>query len=697
MFNLTPVITIAILLVTPPFPHTVFSQAKAVSVPPEPKELPTPPPKPAAIADSAAPTSDTIRDSAPQQDASAGQPVDAFRAAMPAPIAVRDTLARARKRDSLTAEILIRKQRYLRFPVSIDSVFSVYSVGPSQLLHNDAAGLSEAARRIPQIVYAPYSLANGLNRFMLYGFPLLPNAASLDNSAFPDGPTAISGNDNIFSTQLDAVSVSSPYGVSCAQGSGRLVIPHAVFLWETGAFSENLLGVRFARPLTQTIDIGIFSNYRYSAPFLYSTATDMSSLFSNFISDTSLAQNNGRNPLVNESRMSLWIGSHDGSRGASSLSYSYEDAKNDLAVQCYDTLTKAYTPAWEKITRFSNVLRTQTRSFHAGPLLLNADAKAAVEGHSADIPQANTRAPVEKKGRNTEFALCIEPFLALGADTLLVTGAGTVTNRRLYNQSNASASTGDIRAGYRRGFSFSAFSASVKASCGDGIIKPAGKATVHSFVYSTEASARMGMQNLRLYALRDHLPFALPYDTLKAEVRSYFDAYEAYGAELFLGYKKIGLTTGICAVTGVDTALAERYWPGNSMPYRQPGVSLMVAPLFGRFFGFALSSRLMLSDTKPYLKSQSTLSYEAHPLTGMEDITVELIYDYWSVRDPVSFGGISLWNRELNSLSLRTAVHIQAFNIYYKIDNVLNRKFAYVPGYFMPGITFRWGFQWLIQ
>jgi hypothetical protein len=73
------------------------------------------------------------------------------------------------------------------------------------------------------------------------------------------------------------------------------------------------------------------------------------------------------------------------------------------------------------------------------------------------------------------------------------------------------------------------------------------------------------------------------------------------------------------------------------------------------------------------------------------------MFDYWSVRDPISYGGIDTWNRELFNLSLKTSVHIQAFNLFYKLDNILNRKYAYVPGYFMPGLTFRWGFGWLIQ
>jgi hypothetical protein len=394
--------------------------------------------------------------------------------------------------------------------------------------------------------------------------------------------------------------------------------------------------------------------------------------------------------------MELRLGTHSGKWGTASLSYSYQDSKNDMAMEYFDTTYKRTSLQWKKITAFSNTVRAQVRSFPAGRLAVNADAKAVLEGHTADYPFVNNIVPVQKKGRNTELAMMVEPYLALAADTFLVSCAGQRVERGLYDQSKAAAAIGDVRLGYRRGFSFPALVASVKASCGDAIAAPAGGAPGHFFVYKAELSANAGMQSLRLFASRDHMPFVLPYDSLSAPVASYFDIYDAWGADVFAGYKKIGLAAGICAVSGADTSGTLR-WPDASMPYRQPRVSLMVAPLFGRWFGFAISSRFMLSDTRPYLKSQSTLSYEAHPLGGKEHITVDLVYDYWSSRDPLSYGGTTLWSRELNSLSLRTAVHIQGFNLFYRVDNVLNRRYAYVPGYFMPGITFRWGFQWLIQ
>ena len=233
--------------------------------------------------------------------------------------------------------------------------------------------------------------------------------------------------------------------------------------------------------------------------------------------------------------------------------------------------------------------------------------------------------------------------------------------------------------------------------CGDGIFRTEKKSLLHSFVYSFDFTAHASTQNLHVFARRDHLPFVLPYDSLRGDVKSYNDIYDAYGAELSLLYRKIGLTTGICAVSGVDTFEAGRFWPGAILPYAQPDWSAFVNPIFGRWLGLALSCRLMASDKKPYVKSQTVVSYEAGPLFGKEHIVTDLMFDCWGRRDPVSFGGIDIWNREIYNLSLKTSVHIQGFNLFYKVDNILNRKFAYVPGYFMPGLSFRWGFQWLIQ
>ena len=614
--------------------------------------------------------------------------------------AAADSLRKAAKRDSLSREIARTKQQYLTFPSSPDSIFGIRGLGPWHFLHTDAIGISEAARTIPSVVAVPFALSSGVNRFMYYGFPLLPNGVYFDNNAFPENPTSMAGTDNIFSTQVTQVSCSGPRGLDVSSAPSGLVIPQTGLLWENGVFGENVLGVRFSRPITRTTDFALSSNYRYFAPYTYETAGDMTSLYDYFIADTSLLENGGRNPTSSETNMSLVLASHTGPWGNAWISYSYEDARDDLAVQQVDTTNDTAGLAWESLWRYANVLRAQAHSIPAMPagrLMLNADARAVWEGHTATIPNVNSLTPALKIGRNTDAALSLEPFFPLGNDTIAISGSAEREERGLYNGSAAAATVGDARAGYRRGFSSSRISASVKATLGDGVMAPQGGGAVHSLVYSAEISAAADGQTLRLFALRDHLPYLLPFDTIAAPLTSYFDVYNVYGAELYLGYKKVGLALGVCGASGVDTAAAARFWPDGTMPYKQPHVAVLAAPLFGRWLGFSLGSRCIVSDVKPYVKSQTTLNYTAQPLGVSEHITVDLMYDYWSARDPVPYGGTDLWSRELTSLSLRMAVHIKAFNIFYKVDNILDRKYAYVPGYFMPGITFRWGFAWIIQ
>jgi hypothetical protein len=615
-----------------------------------------------------------------------------------------DSLRKTAKRDSLNRIIARCKEQNLTFPSAPDSILGISGLGPWHFLHSDAIGISEAARTIPSIVAVPFSLGSGANRFMYYGFPLLPNAVYFDNNAFPESPTSLSGTDDVFATQVTQASASGPRGLDVSVAPSGLVIPQTCLLWENGVFGENALGVRFSRPITRTIDLALSSDYLYFAPYTYVTAGDMTSLYDYFIADTSLLANGGRNPLSNETNMSLALSLHSGPWENAWISYSYEDAKNDYSMQQIDSTGLGKKPVlqWESLWRYVNIFRAQVRSIPvtpAGRLMLNADARAVWEGHTASVPNINSLVVAQEKGRNTDAGLCLEPFLPFRSDTFSVIGSAAREERLLYNGAKATVYTGDARVGYRRAFSFPRLQVSVKASLGDGMLAPQGALTEsdHSLVYSAEARLAVAGQTLRLFALRDHLPYVLPFDTIAAPFASYFNLYNAYGGELYLGYKKLGLSLGACGVSGIDTAAAERFWPNGVMPYQQPHVALMAAPLLGRWLGFALGSRLILSDVKPYVKSQTTLSYVAQPLGINEHITVDLMYDYWSAREAVLYGGSDLWSRELTSLSLHMTVHIAAFNIFYKVDNILDRKYAYVPGYFMPGITFRWGFAWVIQ
>jgi hypothetical protein len=598
--------------------------------------------------------------------------------------------------DSLERVRSLQQQQYRSFPSSLDSVFDTRVIRPHRVQNSNAAGLSEVLRTWPQVVAVPFALSSGQNRYLLYGFPLLTNEIFNGDNAFGDHADAVHGTDAILAPQVHDASWASPTGIRYATYRGGLVSPHTDVLWENGVFLENLLGVRFARPLTKTIDAGLYSNFRHLAPYNYTTANDIKSFYSYFFSDTTMLANGGRNPLSNESQITLSLSSHPAYAAGNSLSYSYIDSKNDQAVRLYDSAAGREMLGWRTVSRFANIISADVHGLPLSLLSLNVDGRAVLEGHRQYTPLVNSARVREYAGRNTELCLGFEPFIGFGPDTLSVIGRAEKKDQRLYDESEPKAMVGDLRLGFRHGNSIGPFYVSCALSAGDGAVKEAGKPIRHDFVYSATGAVTAGMQRLNVFLLRDHLPFVLPYESLSVPLESYQDAFQAYGADVFIGYRKIGMAVGVCAVSGVDTSIAGRFWPDATMPYGQGSYSLMLTPMVGRFMGFALNSRIMLSDRKPYVKSQSTLSYQAAPIFGREHITADLLFDYWSVRDPLSYGGVSTWNRELFNLSLVTAVHIQGFCLFYKIDNILNRKFAYVPGYFMPGITFRWGFQWLI-
>ena len=90
-------------------------------------------------------------------------------------------------------------------------------------------------------------------------------------------------------------------------------------------------------------------------------------------------------------------------------------------------------------------------------------------------------------------------------------------------------------------------------------------------------------------------------------------------------------------------------------------------------------------------------SYAAHPAGTREYIDVRLGVDYWSLRDALFFADRNDWNREIVNVTCEVTVHVSTFRFFAKIDNLLDRKYAYVPGYYSAGVTFRWGISWYLQ
>jgi hypothetical protein len=188
--------------------------------------------------------------------------------------------------------------------------------------------------------------------------------------------------------------------------------------------------------------------------------------------------------------------------------------------------------------------------------------------------------------------------------------------------------------------------------------------TENTWIGSVAASLRRGGGLLRLFARRDVAPYPQRYDSVKTAFGDFFTPFQTFGAEANLTYKKVGVTAGVCSVTGLDGLDSTQTWPENVLPYRQPRVAWVIAPYVGRWRGFSLSSRWMLQDRRPYLKACNSIGFQAHPLGGKEHILCDLTFDYWSRRDSLTYGGRSDWNREVLNVRLYTAVQIKKISLF---------------------------------
>ena len=608
--------------------------------------------------------------------------------AAPGALSHADSLAKTAVRDSLLLEKSKYLARFKKFPVSIDSLFSPTRLDQSYLFTSDAIGLSEAMRGCQQVVSVPFSLSSALNRSMIYGFPLPGLTLYSNESMLGENTNALKGSDAVTSMQLSNILLEPPLHVRYILHPSEPVVPETDIMWEHGVFNENIFCVRFTRPLSPDLSVGIFSNNRTFSPLTYATNGNVKTFYNYFVLDTSLISSGGKYPLVNEQNSGVRLVSNGKKGERRYLSLFYNDQHNEESYESNDSLK------WEEIFQYGTNADAGITGMHIKRFFLNVESRLLTEGHTRENPLTNH----EYLGRNNEYSLAVKPYLPLGADTLSLSAAAVRHDQTIYDNSKPAATNIDGALSYIHRFSpLYGMDASISGAIGQHYLKIDNGRHDHDWTWNVNAKINAGSRMLSVYSVHDFAPYPVMYDSTERSFGKFFDPYDAHGAELFAWYKKLGINTGLCAISGLSAADSSEIWPHNVLPYQQPRLSWVLAPLFGQWHGLSAASRWMFSDKRPYVKAQTSLSYQAHPINGKEHILLDLVLDYWSTRDTMTYGGASDWNREIYNLYLNSAVQIKTFSLFYKIDNILNRNFAYVPGYRMPGITFRWGFQWLIQ
>ncbi len=606
--------------------------------------------------------------------------------------AALDSAAAAALRDSLLDVQKRYTDIYYRFPTSIDSSLNPYRLYPYQLRQADVAGVSELLRFSPLFVTVPYSLSSSLNRSLYLGFPTPRSQLIEPYSLGVPAATAVVGTDRCFVTGLQQVRLEPGNYLLFEPRSLPAVGPFTSIYWENGVFDENTLRVLFARPVARTLSVGIISNYRYFKGKEYSHRNgNIYGSYRSAVDDTSLIANRGVNPLTNEHEISVSAAWHGQTRAHAR--YSYSDMHNGKS----HVLDSAGN-RWDTLHHYTHDITVGLDSAHVGPLSLQTDLllrnEVYREHRLLDSQGAYLR---QRRGEQLTIGGALRGAIGLSdRDTLNIRLDGRYARKGFYHLREWDLTHSTVTGGYARQFGSERTRADIALDFGYTLETVNGEAG-YGPVWNAHATGIHAGQRLDLYARRDALPYNPPFDPAFTCPAAVPDFADMFGASLYLRHTKIGLLTSYTYSTGVDSASLLHAWPEGRYPYPEPHSVLVVSPMLGRFFGFSLFTRYILSDTRPYHKLQAGLSYELHTANDNEHIRFDVAFDYWSERDPTSYAGIDTWHRTIADLYAEGSVQIKSFRLFYKVDNILNRKFAYVPGYFMPGLTFRWGFNWYFR
>jgi len=618
-------------------------------------------------------------------------------AALPA-AASPDSLTRAALRDSLRAIKASLPQRYARYGQTPDSIFSIDALYPFHVFGADANGISDVCRFHPALISIPYSLASSLTRLLFFGLPGVQVSLLPSDGGAGTYPNQVAGADCVSPANVIQGSFSRPGSISYTRLPAALAYPHTLLMWENGLFDENSLDVRFARPLGRHVSIGVFSNYRYMERGKYSHRSGgIYDFYSGFFTDTSLIVRDGFNPLTRNHVSTGHVQWQAGKNATGYCTYSYMDMHDDIA---YDIVVNASPELrWEERSLYAHRLSSGVTNLRLGMAGIGVQTFAKNDVLRTEPISDSTGLGALHRGERAAYGASAEPFLPLARDTTRIRYSfmrddkvrfdgekwKLITHETLVSHAHAlSAGPLDLSLSGRIGYRWITIRDTLEKSPG--------------LIWDVNCWTTLSRQKLGVFIRQDMQPLELPYDTiLPLEPGAFMNKYRLYGMQSLLSFTWAGLYVGMVIADDVSGFKTAYYWPRGIVPYAPPGRVLTVAPLFGRWYGIAASSSWMFSNTKPYVKSHSTLSYQSPGRGNRQRLFIDMGFDYWSEREPILLGGIDIWHRPIYDLQCKITVQIRTFRLYYKINNLFDRRFAYIPGYYLPGLTFRWGFNWLLQ
>jgi hypothetical protein len=602
-----------------------------------------------------------------------------------------DTLGRNKLRDSL---LLLQEQRksLCRYPLRGNDLVSLPT---SRLFSSDMTGPSELLATSPFSVPVRFGLSSQLNRFLPYGNVAPVERIFSEGSLLSNSPGQLTGSDDVSVAELSSVTAGPDNVCRYSLYPVHVAVPEGSFFWENGVFDENILNARFLRPLSDRMTVNLFSSYRYFKAQRYAhDGNNVSTFFKALYTDTNLVSDNGYNPLTNEFTAGTrlrWsgMGGNEVLFGAKYADWATEMALDRPAALAADLY-------WARINQYRSTFDLGFMKNHFGKTTV--DISGCYESNSlVRFAPDSTGTTVRRDGADRTLSLAARAAVSpRGMDTIALLYGVRQNNRLPFAMGESRSFNHTPEVSYSLPYSAGPLLGvcTLDAGC---IVFKRNASLGYSPTWSLSTGNDIFGQHLRVFTTQSAIPYAVPFDTVFFLSAAVLDLYRVNGADITLAKQNTGCIVGFQSIEGVNDLSVRNSWPEGEAPYKQPHLAILAAPYFGPWHGLTVTSRGLFTDSKPFVKAQASVSYTGNPRNTGEYIDLRLRFDYWSRRDTLLFAGIGDWNRELYDLGLEIAVQVKTFRFFSKIDNILNRSIAYVPGYLLPGINFRWGITWFLQ
>jgi hypothetical protein len=539
----------------------------------------------------------------------------------------------------------------------------------------------------PFLISVPFGLSNSLNRVLYFGNPAPITKFKQGRILSSPIRNPLQGTDQSFLSSFSDVDLN--FGnLDFTTPSGQYCSPEVHILWENGVFKENILNVRFSRPFTKNLTAHIYSNYRYFRDQIFShNGSDVFNFFSSFQDSADLSFK-GYSPLVDEH---LTGAGFDWTKNKNkfSLSAQYGEYTNEIPLDTFDAQSLLSNKTINaKYFQYPFSLTGNAVLSHTEKVFSILEARILTEPLTriAGATISGSLQPLRKDANLLTFDGAIKSgFQISKEDSAGILYTTFITRQTLYNDSLRDAYQHLPSVFYCKGFNLAGLSGNLTID---------GGVILSSLRDSLFMDPRFNI-NVQLSSDKDNVPLVSPPDTLP-QFAFINEGYLRAGCELFFNWNIFNLGLGYQYISQIDTQSIINAWPSQFIPYQQPQSSISIAPSFTPSENVTFSINTMISERKPYVKAFGKLMYTVHPFSTSEFIDASLYLNYWSERDPISFAGKTNWNKPVIHPGLEITAHIKTFRLFYKVDNLLNREFAYVPGYYSRGITFRWGFNWFI-